>query len=210
MKPKHIKNIIFDLGGVILDIDYHLTRDAFIELGIKNFDELYSQKKQDHLFDHFETGLINEQRFYNEIRKASATNLTDTQIEGAWNALLQTIPQKRILWLEELKKKYRIFLLSNTNAIHIRAFTKYLHNSYGDDMLKEHFEKTYYSSEIGMRKPNADIFEFVLNDNKLLKEETVFIDDSVQHVEGASGIGLHGILLNKGEKVEEVLEGHLV
>ncbi|NNC85613.1 MAG: HAD family phosphatase [Bacteroidia bacterium] len=209
MKAKHIKNIIFDLGGVILDIDYHLTRDAFIELGIKNFDELYSQKKQDHLFDNFETGNISEDQFYNEIKKASGIDLTNKEIEGAWNALLQTIPQKRILWLDDLKKEYRIFLLSNTNAIHIRAFTKYLHDSYGDDMLKEHFEKTYYSSEMGMRKPNADIFEHVLSDNKLKMEETIFIDDSVQHVEGALAMGLKGILLNKGEKVESVLEQHL-
>ena len=206
MKAKQIKNIIFDLGGVILDIDYHLTRDSFMNLGIVNFDELYSQKKQEHFFDDFEIGKISELDFFDEIKKASKLNLSNSEIEDAWNALLQTIPEKRILWLEELKKKYRIFLLSNTNAIHIKAFTKYLHDSYGDDMLKEHFEKTYYSSEIGMRKPNKDIFEFVLNDNNLDINETAFVDDSAQHVEGAINIGLIGILLEKGEKVEEVLE----
>ena len=209
MKAKQIKNIIFDLGGVILDIDYHLTRDAFVKLGIVNFDELYSQKKQEHFFDDFEIGKISEKEFFNEIRKSSKLDLSNSEIEHAWNALLQTIPEKRILWLEELKNDYRIFLLSNTNAIHIKAFTKYLHDSYGDDMLKEHFEKTYYSSEIGMRKPNHDIFEFVLKDNNLDVSETAFIDDSVQHVKGSIDIGLKGILLEKGEKVEDVLERQL-
>jgi len=210
MKAKQIRNIIFDLGGVILDIDYNLTRDAFVNLGIRNFDELYSQKKQDHFFNDFETGCIKEQQFYDEIRKVSGLKLGDIEIENAWNALLQTIPPKRLKWIEFLKKNYRIFLLSNTNPIHIRAFTKYLHNSYGDDMLKEHFEKTYYSSEIGMRKPNADIFEHVLNENQLKKASTIFIDDSVQHVEGARMAGLNGVLLNKRESVEEVLGRYLV
>ena len=209
MKAKQIKNIIFDLGGVILDIDFHFTRDEFMQLGIVNFDELYSQKKQEQFFDDFEIGKITEEEFYDEIRKVSKLNISNSDIEHAWNALLQTIPKNRILWLEELKKQYRLFLLSNTNAIHIKAFTKYLHNSYGDDMLKEHFEKTYYSSEIGKRKPNSDIFELVLNDNNLDVSETIFIDDSVQHVEGAREIGLMGILLEKGEKVEAIIKKYL-
>src|SRR4051812_7682428 len=121
-----IKNIILDLGGVIFDVSYELAANAFIELGVKNFDELFSKKKQEHFFDNYEKGIISDEEFRNDIRKFTSVPLTDEQIDAAWNALLFTIPPNRITFLQSLKGKYTFYLLSNTNHIHINAVIKIL------------------------------------------------------------------------------------
>lgn len=185
-----IKNIILDLGGVIIDISYEAAANAFKKLGIKNFDELYSQKKQDHFFDNYETGNISDEKFRNEIKKNIPHPVGDAQIDDAWNSMLFSIPTKRVAFLKELKEKYRLFLLSNTNCIHINAFTEIVNRDFGKNILPDLFEKIYFSCKINMRKPDTEIFNYVMNENHLKKEETIFIDDSIQHVEGGKRAGL--------------------
>lgn len=184
------KNIILDFGGVILDIDYHAPEREFRQLGMKNFDELYSKKKQDHFFDDYEKGNISDADFRSELKKYLPPAVTDTEIDRAWNALLFSIPPQRMHFLRELKKTHRVFLLSNTNSIHVQAFTKSLEEKFGENVFETLFDKVYMSCFIHMRKPDAEIFNLVLNENKLKKEESVFIDDSIQHVEGAKRIHL--------------------
>ncbi len=198
-----IKNIIFDLGGVILNIDYELTTKAFVELGLENFREVYSQKKQQRFFDDFEKGKLTRTEFFVELSNHLPEGITHEQMENAWNAMLMYIPSDRINWLKKIGSRYRIFLLSNTNEIHIQAFRNILQEDFGKDILEEIFEKCYYSSEIGMRKPEKEIFDRVTNENNLKPSETFFIDDSVQHVEGAISAGLNAELLTKGSVVEE-------
>lgn len=199
-----VKNIIFDLGGVIIDIDYHLASAAFKKLGIVDFDNFYSKAKQSTLFDDFEKGIISNTQFRNTLRQYLPDEISDRQIDDAWNAMLIGIPSHRIDFLQSLAKRYRIFLLSNTNKIHIDAFTSMNDEKFGKGYFESIFEKYYYSSVIGMRKPEAEIFEFVLAENKLIKEETIFVDDSIQHVEGALNTGLHAELLKVevGESIE--------
>jgi glucose-1-phosphatase len=122
--PKGIKNIIFDLGGVILNIDYNRTANAFRQLGCENFDELYSQQKQSGLFDEFETGKISPQAFINELLRVLPKGISAKQVIDAWNAMLIDLPKVRLEKLLEHKQNYRTFLLSNTNAIHEEAFTR--------------------------------------------------------------------------------------
>ena len=198
-----ISSIIFDLGGVILDIDYELTTKAFIDLGLKNFRDVYSQKKQRRFFDDFEKGNLSRKQFFEEVRTHLPEGITDMRIEEAWNAMLMHIPAERIEWLREVNSRYRTFLLSNTNEIHIQAFRKILQDDFGNDVLKEHFEKCYYSSEIGMRKPDLEIFRHVISENELEPSTTLFIDDSPQHVEGALAAGLNAELLQEGVAVED-------
>ncbi len=197
LEDKKIKNIIFDLGGVILNIDYQLTSNAFKKIGFTDFDSFYSQKEQSNIFDLLETGKISSENFIAEIRKHfPSENVTDSAILEAWNAMLLNLPLQRIDLLHEVAKKYRIFLLSNTNQIHLEAFSKIITNAYGSDVLSPCFEKVYLSHQIGDRKPNASCFEMVLNENQLLPEETLFIDDSIQHIKSAESCGIHALFLD--------------
>jgi len=192
--PKGIKNIIFDLGGVILNIDYNRTSQAFKELGCENFDELYSQQKQSGLFDEFETGKISPQAFINELLRVLPKGISPKQVIDAWNAMLIHLPQERLEKLAEHQQNYRTFLLSNTNAIHEEAITRLIQRENKITSFTPFFEQVYYSHRIGMRKPNTEVFDFVLEQNKLLPEETLFIDDSPQHLVGAGSAGIRTVL----------------
>jgi len=196
-----IKNIIFDFGGVILNIDYILTEQAFAKLGLKDFDRIYSQATQKELFDVFEKGLISPVDFRNGIRKFIHDDVSDSQIDEAWNSMLLDLPVERVRLLDKLKTKYRIFLLSNTNQIHCDTFSDTLQKKLSRDIFSDVFEKTYFSHKVKMRKPNAEIFEWVLKENNLRKNETLFVDDSIQHIEGAKKIGLNAIYLEKGKTI---------
>ncbi|MBK9636457.1 MAG: HAD family phosphatase [Bacteroidetes bacterium] len=197
--------IIFDLGGVIIDLSYQRTAEAFIKLGLENFDDIYSKAKQSNLFDDFEKGIMSIDGFRAELKKHLPKNTSDLEIDQAWNAMLLDIPVHRVEFIKKLGQQYRIFLLSNTNHIHVKAFSKMADDIFGKNNFLEIFEKYYLSCEMGMRKPDAEIFEKVIADNNLNRTKTLFIDDSKQHIEGALKIGLHAELLNveRGERVEE-------
>jgi glucose-1-phosphatase len=201
-----IKNIIFDFGGVILNIDYLLSKKAFEDLGFQDFKSFYSQATQKELFDSLEKGLITPEYFRNEVRKFIHPGISDLQIDNAWNAMLLDLPEERIQLLEKLKTKYRIFLLSNTNEIHFDSFSFYMKNKFKRDIFSEVFEKAYISHKIKMRKPDAEIFEHVLVESNLKKEETLFIDDSIQHIDGANNIGINTIFLKKGETILDLFQ----
>jgi glucose-1-phosphatase len=206
------KNIIFDLGGVILDIDYQLTEKALVKLGCKNFGEIYSKAKQTTLFDDFEQGKIEETVFFYKLKNLAGIEVSLQELKDAWNAMLIKLPQRNFDLLKSLQNKYRIFLLSNTNETHVKQFTSIIEDSHGFDNFIKLFEQTYYSSRIGLRKPNANCFELVLDENNLKPEETVFIDDSIQHVEGAAktGIRAHWLDLPKTTTVELLQELQLI
>lgn len=195
-----IKNIIFDFGGVILDIYYHKTEEAFQALGLSQEQLVYTQKNQSDWFSKIETGQISELRFLNRLLDFLPPKTQVSAVVEAWNALLGNYKSERLQFLLETKTKYRSFLLSNTNIVHERWFTRKLSKEYGTQ-LSDYFEKVYYSHELGMRKPNKEIFEFVLHENKLLPTETVFIDDSIQHIEAAKELGIHTLHLQQNQEV---------
>lgn len=202
----NIKNIIFDLGGVILNIDYHLTINAFKSLGLTNFDSLFTQANQIGLFDKLDKGLITPQEFRDGIRQVTSSNISDSQIDWAWNAMLLDFPKSRLELLGRVKDSYRTFLLSNTNAIHIEDYNKILQNTFGVQNLSVFFEREYYSHLIHMRKPDAETFELILKENNLNPEETLFIDDTFQHVEGAKKLGIRAYHLDipAGQRIEDL------
>ena len=186
---KGVKNILFDLGGVLFHIDYNRTIDAFKELGITNFKKYFTQHQQCELFDAFETGKISAELFVKTIQKLSA-NCANQEIIDAWNAMLIELPKENLNFLVALSENYRLFLLSNTNEIHIQFVNAFLKKHYNISSINQFFEKAYYSHEIGMRKPHKSTFEWVLKDSNILAEETLFIEDTAQHVEGAKQAGL--------------------
>lgn len=198
--------IIFDLGGVLLNLDYDLTEKAFISLGMANFGESYSQLQQTHLFDRFERGEISSFHFVNQLLDRLPFGTTANQVVHAWDAMILDFPVARLELLEQFSKKYRLFLLSNTNDLHIDAVRRSLEKSVGHRNLEQYFEKTYFSSAIGMRKPDSAIFEFVCSENRLDPSKTLFIDDSPQHVEGAKKVGIEAILLGKNQDVSSLFD----
>lgn len=187
------KNIIFDLGGVVLNIDYSLAVKAFKDLGLNGFDTFFSQAQQKQLFDLYEKGQLSSVEFRNELKiccDPTHAGLDDALIDKAWNSMLLDLPKERLDLLMRFKQSHRTFLLSNTNEIHIDSFNDYLRNNFHIPDLSGHFEKLYLSYKVGMRKPDAEIFELVLSENNLDPKETLFIDDSIQHIESANKIGI--------------------
>ncbi|MFT4153622.1 HAD family hydrolase [Parafilimonas sp.] len=199
------KNIIFDLGGVILNIDFRQTALAFAELGIGNFNEYYTLQSVTPLFEKLETGAISPDDFYDGFRHlAKMPALTNDQIRDAWNALLLDFPPERIAWLKKIKETYNIFLLSNTNQIHYDAFTQIYRRQIEDASFDDLFITAYYSHTLGLRKPAREVFETVLAKEKLPAGETVFIDDSLANVEAAQSVGLQGIHLPSPKTVFDI------
>ena len=195
----NIDTLIFDFGGVIINLDYSKPVDEFKKLGILDSKKLYSKKEQTKLFDSLECGQISDVTFLNEIRKKSNTNDLEL-IKKAWNSILLNIPEERVHLLKKLSSKYKLFLLSNTNSIHLKEII----TSYGEKKWKNFisiFNDVYFSNQIGMRKPNENIFFYVINKNKLDVSKTLFIDDSPQHIKTAKKIGFKTYHLSDKEDI---------
>lgn len=199
-----IENIIFDLGGVVLNLDYDKTTQAFEALGLDSFTSLYSQAQQTGIFDDFEKGLCSTPYFINSILNYLPAGVTANKVVAAWNAMILDFPEENLELLLTLKKQYRIFLLSNTNDIHIQAVNRSLQKVSAEKSLHPFFEKVYFSCEMHMRKPDPEIFLRVCSENQLLPEKTLFIDDSEQHIVGAGSVGLKTHFLRKGEKLVQL------
>jgi HAD superfamily hydrolase (TIGR01509 family) len=200
-----IKNIIFDLGGVIINLDIPRTILEFNKLSAKPFETIYTQLQQSPIFDLYDKGQLSELDFFTQLKDHLKERVTHTQMIFAWNAMLLDFPPHRFQLLNELKSKYRLFLLSNTNETHVTQLETDLYKAHGYKNLEPFFEKVYYSCRVGMRKPDTEIFELVLNQNKLKADETIFIDDSPQHIEGAIKVGIQSYLLPKDKDVKDLI-----
>jgi len=196
-----IKNIIFDYGNVIFEIDFSKAQNALLQLGIPDIETFFGHKGHDNLFSELETGAISPAEFRDGIRLAAQNpDLQDVEIDAAWNSLLIGVPENVHDVLIEVKQKYRTFLLSNTNEIHYNYILDYLKRAYKIENNDGLFEKAYYSQLMLLRKPNVEIFERVVKENGLVPDETLFIDDSPQHLVGAKQAGLHTLLMDRHPK----------
>jgi len=202
--PTGIKNIIFDLGGVLLNIDYQRTSNAFKELGYAAFDNMYSQYRADELFEKLETGAISNEDFYAVLQTAAASPVEKIKLTEAWNAMLLDFREGSLEYLKKLAGQYNLYLLSNTNSIHLEAVEQVFEKQFGKGSLDEYFTKAYYSNRIGRRKPNPDIYSFILEDAGITAATTLFIDDSYNNLEAAAAVGIHTYLLKPGEKIEDM------
>jgi putative hydrolase of the HAD superfamily len=200
----NIKNIIFDLGGVLLDIDTGKTNAAFAQLGISDFKNNYSLEKMDRVFENLETGRISEGEFYNSIKSISKTPITNSQIKDAWNALLLNFRKESLAFLETISPRYNLFLLSNTNSIHLTAFSEIFKSDAGKANFNDYFVKAYYSNIVGLRKPDEEIYSFVLQDAGIKAAETLFIDDLAKNIEAAGVLGIQTHLLLPHERIENL------
>lgn len=200
-----IKNLIFDWGGVITDIDFVITNNMFAELGFENFIDQFSKYNMSSLLKDFEVGTISPKELFNEFRKSMHNNVSDQQIKDAWMSVLKSTPENRINTLLNLNKKYRTFLLSNTNKIHADQFNIDLMIEQGVNHYSL-FEKVYYSHEVGLRKPGKEIYEYVLKDSNLNPAETLFIDDTEPNIDTASSLGIVAFHLSNNHDISEVFK----
>jgi len=190
LKPG-IKNIIFDLGDVIIPINPGLTALSFARLSGLTVEQVQILFREHQVFQQFETGLVDDTGFRDHVRKIlNNADWADEVIDEAWNTLLLELPLERIRRIQELKGRYRLFLLSNTSSIHIREVNKKLKKLTGLPTLHELFEKVYYSFEINLMKPSPDIYRHVLEDAGLVAEETVFLDDNAANIQAAATQGI--------------------
>lgn len=202
--PAHIKNVIFDLGDVIIDISIPGTIAGFAQrsgLSNEQVKEIYSSSS---IFLDYEKGKISDQEFYMGANSLFGTNMTYEEFCEIWNGMLLQIPSERLRLLEKVSGKFRIFLLSNTNDIHLKRFTQMMKEVSPDKPLQNYFEKAYFSNLMGMRKPDAEIFEFVLKENNLNPLETLFLDDNAENIIGASRLGIQVTIVKHPDILFEI------
>ena len=207
MAIQPIRNIIFDLGGVILNINPQLTVNEFRKLGWSDFYEQENQSMIKELFFQLEKGNSSPGAFRNSVREMISKEVDDQAIDDAWSAMILDIPAERIKYLEQLKKKYRIYLLSNTNEIHRLKFHRDFKANFGYS-LYDLFEENFYSHEMGMRKPDPQIYAKALQSAGLMAGETLFIDDMEVNTEAAKSLGMKVLHIEPG-RLMEVLPGYL-
>jgi FMN phosphatase YigB (HAD superfamily) len=201
--PTRITNIVFDWGGVITNIDYHATIDAFSKIGHHSFENYFTHHHQDDFFKKFEKGLVEPEELIKSISNEVGKDCSQKDIEMAWCAMLLDTPPVRLEILKKLKNKFKIFILSNTNTIHANYYTNLLKELYHID-FPSLFHKVYYSFEIGMRKPDLEIFEFVLSDSQLDPKTTLFVDDTEINVQNADTAGMQALYLTEEYSLEKI------
>lgn len=194
-----IKNIILDLGGVIINIDYNLTAQAFKNLGADNFAKVYCQHQQNPLFDQLETGKISPAEFRKKLQELLNIKVTNEQFNNAWCAMLLDIPKARLDFIQhQLKPNYRTFLFSNANAISLNKVLEISKRDTGLVNLDDCFHKQYYSHIFGFIKPHKQGFEKILQENNLDPSETLFVDDTIRHILSAKELGLQTFHITNG------------
>jgi glucose-1-phosphatase len=212
--PGHdtIKNIIFDFGGVICDLDITRTEKKFREFGsVRSADPTRAGNPSlrfDILVEQFERGALSSEEFRENIRNHYQVPPTDAAIDDTWNALLTGIPEQRLQLLEDIRYNYRIFLLSNSNEIHYHHYLLDFRRKSGYNDFNDLFERSYFSFQIHLSKPGKEVFNHVLKESRLDPAETLFIDDTLKHIETARILGINGYHLNiqKGEQVLDLFE----
>jgi epoxide hydrolase-like predicted phosphatase len=198
---KHFKNIttlIFDLGGVLINLDINQCIRNFKQLGLNNFEQNLSNFGQSGFFLQFEKGQIEVEKFREEIRKLTSNPLTDSQIDEAWCSFLCDIPFEKLKMLEQLKKKYRLLLLSNTNPLHIEisAANEF---SKGGKTISDYFDKCYFSYQMKMAKPDEEIFLTLLHNEQVSANVCLFLDDGQKNIDQAAKLGIQTYLVKEKE-----------
>jgi len=202
----HIKNVIFDLGDVIIDISIPGTIANFSNrsgISPERVREIYSTSG---IFLDYEKGKISDEEFYRGANSLFGTDMSFEEFCGIWNGMLIRIPAERLRLLEKVSAQFRIFLLSNTNDIHLKCFNQMMEEVSPGKPLSDYFERAYFSHHLGMRKPDAEIFEFVLQENNLNPAETLFLDDNPENISGASRLGIQATIIKHPNILFEIFQ----
>ena len=207
-----IKNIVFDFGGVLLDLNYELSFEALSSLMGRRLDKEHMPQQLSDVFLDYEKGLIQSETFMWNIQKYADRQIQEPhKIIQAWNAMLLGWNPDRLPWLLELRKTYRTFILSNTNELHIGWVRKDLQTQHGVEHFEDtYFEHVYYSHDMGMRKPDSNIYETVLQQSDLRASETLFIDDTLANVVAAQSVGIHAVQHDATTEIINMLPSYIM
>ncbi len=205
---KHFKNIttlIFDFGGVLINLDIHQCIMNFKQLGLKNFEQYLNNFAQSGFFMQLEKGEINAEEFRSELRKLTKHPLTDQQIDEAWCSFLLDVPKEKLDMLLELRKRFRVVLLSNTNIIHFPNSEREMYLKNGKKM-DDYFDKCYLSYEMKMAKPDKEVFENILASEKVEAHACLFLDDGIKNIQEANRQGMQTYLVREHEDLSFLLD----
>ena len=201
---KGVKNIVFDLGEVIVDLDFSATEEQFSTLLEMEPSEIFTYEEQTEVFNLLEVGGITPEVFRETLRERCQLNISDQAIDVAWNAMLLNIPAGKIQLVQNLRNTYQTFVLSNTNKIHIDCINENLLPQHNLESLEEVFDHVYYSHEIGERKPNAAAFQYILDKHEIIPSESLFIDDKLENIQTAASLGFKTWHLTNREDLYEL------
>jgi glucose-1-phosphatase len=201
LNRRKIEAIIFDLGGVILNIDINGAFQKFRSIGVGLHQDGIEIIKNNGIFIGFEIGKTSPGDFRQQIRGLSQYPFSDEEFDTVWNSIILDFPIENIRFLEQIRTKYRTFLMSNTNQIHYEYYNKQLSDIFGHPSLDVLFEKAYYSHTSGMRKPDTEFFLHILQENLLAPEKTLFVDDFIENIEAARQVGLQTFHISNGNKI---------
>ncbi|MBN1463530.1 MAG: HAD family phosphatase [Paludibacteraceae bacterium] len=205
---REITTVLFDFGGVLVNLNKQRCIDEFKKLGVYQVENYISNYTQSGLFLALEKGLISDEEFRNEIRKLSNKTLSDQQIDTAWNSFLLDIPEYKLDLLLQLRKKYRVTMLSNTNSIHFEQKARYEFGKKGLS-IDDYFDKCYLSYELGMAKPQEEIFNHVLENEPSKAHEILFLDDGILNIETAKRLGFTCYLAKEQEDFSPIFNTYL-
>ncbi len=184
-----IKNVVFDLGGVIIDLDANEPIRRFKEIGVEHADQLLDPYEQKGIFLEVENGKLSAAEFYDKLRKHAGKDLPNDKIAWAWLGFVADVPEYKLDYLLELRKKYKVYLLSNTNPIIQEEWARTPKFSSAGRPINDYFDKMYTSYEAGITKPDPAIFEFMLKDSGMVPAETLFVDDGAKNIEVGASLG---------------------
>jgi putative hydrolase of the HAD superfamily len=201
-----VKGIVFDIGNVLIDIDYENTVKQFQKLSTQDFSKVVSYSSQIEFFNQYERGEISTAEFVSAVKKYLKPDTTDEQVIAAWNKMLVHYPAQKMTLLEELKSDFQLFALSNINELHIALMNENIKRLYGKEAFSDYFDKAFYSNEIGMRKPERRIYDYLINKSGISAEHLLFIDDKKENVAAASEFGIQTIHLEKPEYLYSFFE----
>ncbi len=205
-----IKNLIFDLGGILLDLDFAATDERFKQLFKISFDNRAYPEAFYEVFDGYEQGFFSEASYLYRLQKLAGHPILERDLVDAWNAMLVRLPLHRLEMLEKLRSDYKVYLLSNTNFTHICWLRNYLHREYGIvDFETRYFDHAFYSYEMDKRKPNADIYQAVLEEAGLEGAESIFIDDTMPNIITARECGIHAAWHDPKLEITEMIRGYI-
>ncbi|MDR3061602.1 MAG: HAD family phosphatase [Dysgonamonadaceae bacterium] len=199
----NIKNIVFDLGGVIITLDHERAVKRFLEIGVDNARELLDPYHQKGIFLDLEEGKLSREGFYDALRKEADKNIPNENIDYGWFGFLKETPDYKLEMLEQLKKRYNLFLLSNTNPI-IMSWARTGDFSGKGKSIEDYFDKLYLSYEIGITKPDKKIFDYLIADSGIDPKETLFIDDGAANIEAGKTFGMKTYQPKNGEDFREI------
>ena len=200
---QNIKNIVFDLGGVLIDLNFERALKAFKKAGFSNIEEQLQSFNREGIFMQYELGNISSEEFRSAIREKASVALTDCEIDDMWNLILVGIPHEKLKLILELRSKYMVYLLSNTNSIHFKVVEEIFKKDHPEDTFLGLFDRVFLSHEMGLRKPDKKIYEKVIEEIGAAPETCIFFDDLQENLNAAKEVGLHTYLIDHPKALVE-------